>query len=439
VTLHAAFAQADITPPPGLRLAGMPDAPVATGTHLPLRGRVALFDDGARRVALVSVDVSGLEATTVAGWREQLASAGGLEPGDIMICCTHTHRAPHAKPAGEVDRDEGFLDFALERLCDALAAATLRPARLRVGRQMAPGWAFNRRPLYRDGRVATQGPAWVPEFERFEGEVDEWVQTVVAIADDDAVLGGLVSFACHPTAVSSDPLYSPDYPGALCEALGGVVLFALGACGDVSPRDLSTPGAARSGIAHAERMGRALADAARTSCAVEGARVRAGSEWLEIPQRRPTPEQVRLARAYLEEAEAADELELTGFYANDPLVQRWLARELIGMWEWQRRSGARVPADRVEIQVVAVGELAFVGYPAEMFAAWGVDTRERSPFATTIVCTLANGAFGYVPTPEAFDHGGYETRLAFTSRLVPEAGERMTNAALRVLGSMRAG
>jgi neutral ceramidase len=56
-----------------------------------------------------------------------------------------------------------------------------------------------------------------------------------------------------------------------------------------------------------------------------------------------------------------------------------------------------------------------------------------SPFPDTFIATLANGWHGYAPTLEAFNRGGYEPRFAYPSRLAPEAGDRMTDAALELL------
>ncbi len=160
-----------------------------------------------------------------------------------------------------------------------------------------------------------------------------------------------------------------------------------------------------------------------------------------------TPEQAALARWYLEEApESLDQQEFTRriyghdytFFANDPVVQEWFARETIGMWEWQRRAGTRELLEEVEVQVITIGEadeggLAFVGYPCELFTEFGLQTKAQSPFAETFVVELANGWHGYVPTQEAFAHGGYEARLGYTSRLAPETGDRLVETALNLL------
>lgn len=455
-TLRAAFAEVDVTPAPGLPLCGMPYVQVATGVHWPLHGRIALLDDGERRVAIAVLDASALKPSTAAAWRAALAAAGGLAADDVLLSCTHTHRAPCTIPDVEAARDDDYLDFALERLVGATAAAAVRlkPAQLRVGSVAAPGWSFNRRPIYRGGEVATHGPEWIEEFERLEGSADDELQVVLAVREADGTpLGGLVGFARHTTVVATDPVYSADFAGPLTEALaarhGCVFAFLQGAAGDVSPHDMTAPGRAQDGFAHAERMGRALAEAA--DAAIEGARpvalprLRSTSELLTIEQRRPSAEQVRLARWYLEEREGEiDERDFTRriyghrytFWVDLPEIQPWFARDTIALWEWQRLGGQHVPADRVEVQAIAVGDLAFATYPAEMFNAFGVRTKAESPFATTVVCSLANGWHSYVPTREAFAHGGYEPRLAVTSRLAEDAGDRMTDAALRLLAAL---
>jgi neutral ceramidase len=457
MTLRVAFAEADVTPEPGRLLAGMPWEEAGEGEHWPLHGRVAVFDDAETRIALVALDALALEPATALVWREALAVAAGLSAHQVLISCTHTHRAPCTVPAIGGTRDDEYLDFALARLVDAAAAAAdrLEVAELRIGRVDVPGWSFNRRPLYRSGEVGTHGPEWVEDFVRFEGGADSELQVLSALrASDRAPLGGLVNFACHPTVVAFDPVYSADFPGPLTEALakrhGGTFAFLQGASGDVSPEDMSAPGRAQHGFQRAETMGHALADAADLAIAsaqpVSDPRLSSAVETLEIEQRQPSPEQVRLARWYLEERvgqidERAFTEEIYGhsytFYEDLPEIQPWFARDTIALWETQRLSGMRVPSESVEVQALAIGDVAFVAYPAEMFDEFGVGTKARSPFPTTLVCSLANGWHGYVPTKLAFKHGGYEPRLASSSRLAPDAGDRMVAAGLRLLEKLR--
>ena len=45
----------------------------------------------------------------------------------------------------------------------------------------------------------------------------------------------------------------------------------------------------------------------------------------------------------------------------------------------------------------------------------------------------ANGMLGYVPTREAFAHGGYETTFGPPSRMAPEAGDLLADALVRLI------
>jgi neutral ceramidase len=401
----------------------------------------------------------------VAQLRARLAEVGGLPPENILIACSHTHRAPLASSGGssggsgilatDLGQERAFLDEVSTRLSAAMAAvvASLQPAELSAGRAMAPGWAFNRRPIFANGQVGTHGWAWEDDFVRMEGTPDEELWTLVARGKDGAVLGGLVGFACHPTAMGHDPVYSADYPGVLTEALearhGGTFGFLIGAAGDTSTPD-PTSRDAESGFGreHTQAMGRALAGKADEVLAaarpVMGDRIQVATTRITIAQRRATPEQVELARWYLEERPAdLDELEFTRRFCGHDYTFRdgkqvgneRHAEEMLRMWEWQQGPDAQL-VEEIEIQAITFGDVAIVALPVELFTAFGQRIKAESPFPNTFIATLANGWHGYVPTQEAFTRGGYEPRFAYPSRLVEEAGDLMTDAALGLLNGL---
>ena len=456
--LRVGFGRADITPEPGLEMVGMPGSPRSEGVQWPLRSRVFLADDGERRIAVVCFDLIALVSTQVAELRERLAAEGGFEPANILIACSHTHRAPFTETGwGAADEPvRSYLDFMFSRTAEAMtqAVASLQPGELSVGTITAPGWAFNRRPIYAGGQVGTHGPAWGNGFVGMEATPDEELGVLLARGQDGAVLGGLVDFACHPTAMGHEPVYSADYPGVLTEALearhGGIFGFLIGAAGDTStPDPTSHDSESGFGREHTLAMGRALADKADEairegrSFAVD--HLGMASTRLPITQRRATMEQVELARWYLEERpDDLDELDFTRrFYGHDytfndgkQLGNERHAEEMLRMWAWQQEKSEDELVEEVEIQVMALGELAIVAFPVELFTELGRQVKIRSPFPTTFIATLANGWHGYAPTLEAFSRGGYEPRFAYPSRLVPEAGDRMVDATLELLQTL---
>jgi len=460
--LRMGFGRVDMTPALGLRMAGTPPWPPAAAVQGPLQGRVILADDGERRVAIACLDLMAIPAAEAATLRSRLAAIGSLDPAAVMVACSHTHAAPFTflGMGAEEPTVFGYLDEVCDRLDEAMTAAVadLRPVELTAGRMQAPGWAFNRRPIYANDQVATHGFTWEPGFVRLEDEADEELQVLLAREPGGARVpsgrGGLVGFACHPTVMEAHPVYSSDFAGVLSAEFearhGGVFGFLLGASGDTANLDPASRDPDRwFGWEHAQRMGRALADRADEALAaghaVAGDRVGFASTVLRIPQRRVTPEQVEAARWYLEEApadldERAFTRRLTGhdhvFGEVPPRANERHARELLGMWEWQRRAGTRELIEEVEVQVVRIGAVAVVAVSVELFTAFGRRIKAESPFADTFLVTLANGWLGYVPTKEAFARGGYEPLLAYQSRLAPTAGDQMTDAALELLARL---
>lgn len=477
---RAGFSEIDITPPIG-GSRQVPYLPAASirGVQWPLRGRVALFEDGERRAAIVALDLISLLPETASRLRSELAAVGELSADEVFISCTHTHNGPKTKFGFGEPPDLQYLELLESKLPEAMAAAAARlePVELRYGRSVTHGLTFNRRPVYADGQVGTHGPMWVEDFVRLEGQADEELQVLVAQRQDGSIAGGLVGWACHPHILLPEPLYSADFVGAMAEKLaerhGGTFLYLQGASGNLSWGDMSAESEqfesetgevvtqltvaqanvvsemgeaiTQRRLAQANQWADALVEAVEAayaaSRAVESGRIRAASRTVEIEQRTATLEQVELAFWFLAQEPGSVDLDefnrkMTGrrytFYGNRGL-QNLFAREAIGMWEWHQRSGLQPPLQPVEISALAIADVAFVAYPAEMFTEFGLRTKAESPFPSTFVCGLANGWVGYVPTVEAFERGGYETRLGYSSRLVPDAGDTMTAVALELL------
>ena len=445
----------DITPEPGLPMVGMPGSPRGEGVQWPLRSRVFLVDDGERRIAIVCLDLIALVAEHVAELRERLAIPSEIDAENILVACSHTHRAPFTETGwgAAEETTRSYLDLVFSRTTQAMVEAVtrLQPAEPAWARSSAPGWSFNRRPIYAGGKVGTHGPARGNGFMGMESTADEELAVLLARGPDGMVLGGLVDFACHPTAMGHEPVYSADYPGVLTEELearhGGTFGFLIGAAGDTStPDPTSRDPESGFGRDHTLAMGRALADKAdeaiRTGRRLTVDRIGVASTRLRISQRRPTMEQVELARWYLEKRPAdLDEVDFARrIYGHDytfndgkQLGNERHAQELLNMWQWQRGKLDEDLVEEIEIQAIALGDVAIVGFPVELFSDFGRRVKTDSPFADTVVATLANGWHGYAPTLEAFARGGYEPRFAYPSRLTPEAGDRMADAALELL------
>ncbi len=90
-------------------------------------------------------------------------------------------------------------------------------------------------------------------------------------------------------------------------------------------------------------------------------------------------------------------------------------------------------AQPAEVQVLRMGEVLIAGIPAEYFVEHGLRIKEQAFPAHALVAGFTNGMVGYVPTAAAFTRSGYETTLGPPSRLAPEAGDLMADAAIRLI------
>ena len=80
----------EITPEPGVLLAGYGPRVVSDGVHDPLFISGISFDDGDSRAILLSYDLSGLDKDFIIDIRRACAAATGLTPEQIILTCTHT-------------------------------------------------------------------------------------------------------------------------------------------------------------------------------------------------------------------------------------------------------------------------------------------------------------------------------------------------------------
>ncbi len=88
------------------------------------------------------------------------------------------------------------------------------------------------------------------------------------------------------------------------------------------------------------------------------------------------------------------------------------------------------------VTVIALGPVAWVFLPCELFIEWAEQIQAASPFPHTLVIEMAGGWNGYVPTPGAFARsGGYETKELSSTFLAATAGERILSAVTEMLGA----
>jgi hypothetical protein len=141
---------------------------------------------------------------------------------------------------------------------------------------------------------------------------------------------------------------------------------------------------------------------------------------LVLRTRRPTPEMVSRAKEILARPKDVK----PGHVREATYAQRTLSMESL-------------PDEvSVPIQAFRIGDLGVAAIPFEVFTDIGLEIKKRTPLPKTFTISLANGSFGYLPTPEHHALGGYETWLG-TNRVEVEASRKITEKALELLGEMK--
>jgi hypothetical protein len=422
--LRAGFVTVDITPPLGVYLAGHFNARPANGIHDPLTAQVVVLELGEQRLALVGCDLVGVPAELTDPVRTRVRETVGIPPEHVMVWATHTHAGPILHSHGSETRDEEYFRMLAEKLAGGVIAANgnLREVTLRIAWGEERRVGHNRRYRLKDGSVRTNPGVGNPEISRVDGPMDPAVGALY-ISDADGLQAVLVNYACHLDVLGNGNfLFSADYPYYLRQTLEAaygrklVIPFANGACGNINHIDVFA-NRRQGGYDHARIMGMMLAGEVLKiegkALPLEAQELWGKSKVLEMP-RRP-----------YSDAELA---ELRAILANDKIADRAYPKIRARTHLAQHEAGRAVAP--IEVQTLKVGDLALFGIPGEYFVEYGIELRERSSAAHSFVVELANDSIGYIPTPEAFDEGGYEGTSA---RFARDTGPIMADTVLELL------
>lgn len=428
--IRVGFATADITPQVGAAIPGSFGPRASTGVLDPLQVRACVADGSPETVAVVGVDAVSLRFDTVETARLGIESACGIPERNVTIAANHSHSGGPSNDVLGTDSDEAYRDLVARRICEAVVTAHERrdAAQIAWASGECPGWSFNRRFRMSDGTQATNPGKNNPDKVECAGPTDPEVGVLAFRSADGQLLGAIASFACHSTVLGG-VRFSADYSGywqkALHDAVGPdfTLVFVNGACGDVTQIDHENPDVKESGVEWAEKMASALTDTMVESIAsaqfVSDASVRTAHSAARVCYRRPTPQALACARELMgSDAEWAKE--------------KWQARDLVLLAE---QLGDATEVD-CPVDVAAVGGAAIAAAPWQPFCEYGLEIKRASSFRPTLVAAFANGMLGYVPTPRAFEGGGYEPTLCRGSKLQPDAGDLIVAETVRLLGSL---
>ncbi len=402
--MKTGFGRAVITPPVGFSLIGYFNDRRSTGIRDELCAIACVMEDRGTLFAVVSVDLVWIGAEIVKKAREIAFKATGIPSKNILVHATHTHTGPLSDMADESIYAKGFyVEPCYVEMLPVYIAGAIREAyenRKEVsvgsGAVQAPGLAFNRRYLMKDGRIVTNPWDKVKDIVEPAGPVDHTLRVIKITDRKTGKLAGIIAnFADHPDTLG-DNLISGDWPGMLRSKLekefpGTRVLFLNGPSGDINHINPDDPG--RRGVEVPDRIAETLKK--KTVNLVKN--IKTGGNLplktyhgkFSMPARKVSPAELKSAKAVLREKNLpSDSLQ---YMISSSLVY---AAEKIS-------SGKKNYA--LEINGFSLGkDMLVLGLPGEVFTAIGAGIKKMSLFKHTLIAQNSNAHLGYVPSSEAF-------------------------------------
>lgn len=436
--LLAGAAAVDITPRQWpLPMIGSFSYRPADSAHDPLKARAIALRRGGSTAALAAVDSCYIPRETIDRAKLRVEEATGLDHQRILVAATHTHSAPPSAPGAGLRGLESEADLAVETayvdlLVEGIASAiiesvqALEPAEVGWASAMLPDEVFNRRWYMKEGaippdpfggttdRVKMNPPRASPDLVRPSGPVDPEVAVVSIRAIDGRPIAVLANYSLHYVGGIPSGQVSADYFGEFTriieERVGTdgrfVAILSNGTSGNINNIDFSRARAPREPFEQVRLVAAKLADTVTEALGEAeyqpGLEIDMAQSELELKRRKPSPEVLRRSKELLASPPA-----------TATVRQRVYARRAIDLEEGPDQVA-------VVLQAMRIGPIGIVALPFETFVETGLSIKRRSPLQPSFVIELANGAEGYLPTPEHHELGGYETWLG-TSRVEEQA------------------
>ena len=453
--LMAGAATSNITPELGGEVVGGFSPYPCTHIHDELHARCLVLDDGKTKLALVVCDLLGLHRSVSLKARELIEKETGIPAANVLISGTHTHSAVNALggPVRGYFSDLELTDyqkFVARRIADGVRRAInlLRPAEIAFGTVDVPEHVHIRRWFLKEGsmppnpfgkidKVKMNPGAGNPALVEPAGEPDPRVSIIALREQGGRLISVYSAYSLHYVGGVTGADISADYYGVYCEALKKlqadgaeyppfVAMMANGTSGDANNINFRTPQPRKQPYEQmryvaedvATKVNGALAKLTWQNNAPLAARYRElDVKWRKVPDELIT---------WAKETEAKAP-RIQGGKADLPLAYAGRVQRL----------AKASPETKTPVQILRIGDVCVGTTPTETFAETGVEFRKRNPFAKSFMVELANGYYGYMPTPRHFELGGYETWPG-TCNLESQASVKMMDALLEMAAEVKA-
>jgi hypothetical protein len=447
--LKAGAATSNITPWLGEGIVGGWSTPPSKHVHDELHARSLVLDNGQTRLALVVVDSVGVARDVFDDAKRQIHEQTGLPPEQMLMSATHTHSATSSRGLNSVQPEKELTEyqrFVAHRIADGVRRAInqLEPARIGWGAAVDERHVNNRRwfiksevtlwnPFGGTDQVRMNPGAGSPDLVKPAGPVDPEICFLSVQSVQGRPIALLANYSLHYVGGPGSGHISADYFATFADRIQQLLgadrldppfvgIMSNGTSGDVNNIDFRNPRPKKAPYEQMRLVAHQVAERVFEKCQTlkyhDWVPLAMKQRELTLSVRKPTAEQLDRAQKLLAEPEKPSKLPHERIYAERTLRQQ------------------ETPATvSIVLQTVRIGELGIATIPFETFAETGLEIKAKSPLKPTFTIELANGSYGYLPTPEQHRLGGYETWLG-TNKVEIEASSKIVKTLLEMFQEM---
>jgi hypothetical protein len=395
--LKAGIARTDITPTEGLYMGGydMTFRPGrSVGSFGSIYTRALVFDDNARQIVFIEVDIVSFPDKDYLSIRESISAETGIPVENIQLGCVHNHAAPLA---GERNKDSDWYKHLMKSLITTVkdAIADLEPVKI-GGETGKSNIAMNRRKRMTDtlsyisfdennrsqsyGKYKTDNPVLIRKMDgvyRLGANPKGTIDSDVGILRIDNLSGQpkavLINYACHGTSLGGKNYkISPEWNGHMLEYVenripGVMGIFVPGAAGDINPRFVGGIDGYEDNLENTANLG------------------------YEIGK-----EVVKVFNSIDTDIPLNSEIK----YVHKDIVCPKRYGEVV---ENFKNTTINVPVTAIKID-----EFVWVTVPVELFHEIGLSIKSSTHARYPFLVGYCNGSMGYLITQHAYSEGGYE-------------------------------
>lgn len=418
--------------------------------HDPLKVRSVVLDDGEEgdvALALVLVDSCMVHRELLGRVKKEASQETGIPAQRMMICATHTHSAPFANAQHGTPRELAYQERLHNGIVEAIvqAAKTRQPAQVGWSGYDLPDEVFNRRWFLQPGSVPTNPFGKETDIVKMNpprnndilinpaGPTDPEVSVLYLEDPQGRPLSIFANYSLHYVGATGGEM-SADYFGEFSRLMpvrlrsrekDFVAMLSNGTSGDINNINFRHPRPRREPFEQIRIVASKTADAATRAIQNMDAlsrnpKLAMKQREITLKHRAPTAAQIKRAERIVDMGDEESE--------GLPRLAKAYARRTLKL-------ASKPPDTKVIIQAIRIEDLAICTLPFEVLVEIGLELKEESPASDTFVVSLANGGYGYLPTPEQHQFGGYETWLT-TNKVQKDASDILVDNLLEMLNEL---